>query len=194
MAKIIYKVGFCKYCHINVQHFRSAKTLRARALDLCSLYILNFGPWYCGQCERSRKFLRWVRRSEPVKNRIDDGGEPIGNFLRSDGSLVMRKKRSSRYTQKFREGVVDRLLNGRTSIGQLTIELEVSEADLLAWVGDLLNSKDQRISELTSLLRSYHRAAENLIGISDDSAVFDEEENMIEGHFKHSADPFHRSP
>ena len=154
-------------------------------MDFVSLYILNFGPWYCGQCERHNRCLPWIRKSEPTKKRVDDGTERIGNFIRSDGSLVLRKKRSSRYTKKFREGVVYKLLNGKTNIAQLTIELEVSEYDLMAWVAEVLESKDQRIGELTSLLKSYHQAAANLIGITDNTVRFDEEENLIEGQYEY---------
>ena len=183
MSNVTYKLGFCRSCHINVQHFRGPKPVIARAFDLFSLYVFNFGPWYCGQCEKQNRSLPWIRKSEPTKQRIDEGSERIGNFIRSDGSLILRKKRSSRYSPKFRSGVVHRLLNGKTNIAQLTVELEVTEADLLSWVAEVVDSRDQRIVELTSLLKSYHRAAANLIGITDNSLRFDEDENMIEGSY-----------
>ena len=96
---------------------------------------------------------------------------------------MLRKKRAGRYSEKFREGVVQRLLSGRTNIAQLSVELEVTEADLLAWINEVLESKELRIEELTSLLRSYSQAATDLIGIEDLSLRFDEDENMIEGRF-----------
>lgn len=188
MSNVTYKLGFCRFCHINVQHFRGKKPVKSRALDLLSLYVLNFGPWYCAQCENRSRCLPRIRKSEPTKKRIDEGTERVGNFIRSDGSLVLRKKRSGRYSAKFRQGVVHRLLNGKTTIGQLTIELEITEYDLLSWVAEVLESRDQRIQELTSLLKSYHRAAANLIGITDNTADYDEEENMIEGNYEYRSD------
>lgn len=187
MSKGSYKLGYCKNCRRNAHHFRGEKTLRARVVDLCSLYILNCGPWFCTQCERRKRSLPWIRKSEPTIKRIDDGTEQIGNFIRSDGSLVLRKKRSSRYSTKFREGVVLRLLGGKTTMAQLTTELKVTEADLLSWVSEVIQDRDDRIQELTSLLRSYHRAAADLIGISDQTVHYDEEENMIDGHFKRTS-------
>ena len=194
MPKVTYKFGFCRYCRINVQHFRGAKPLTSRVLDFLSLYVLNFGPWYCGQCRKRSRTLRWIRKSEPTKKRIDEGTEQIGNFIRSDGSLVLRKKRSSRYSQKFRQGVVHRLLNGKTNIAQLTVELKVSEADLMSWVAEVLESRDHRIEELTNLLKSYHRAAANLIGITDETPEFDEDENMIEGKYEYRSQSSAHSP
>lgn len=152
--------------------------------DTATLFVLNFGPWYCSRCENQNRVLPWFRRREPTLRQIDDGSEQIGNFIRSDGSLVLRKKRSSRYSPKFREGVVFRLLGGKTNIAQLTTDLSVTEADLMAWIHEVLSSRDERIEQLTKLLTAYHQAAGDLIGISDESLRFDEEENMIEGHFK----------
>ena len=179
-----YKLGYCNLCRRNVHHFRGTKTWSAMIFDASTLFVLNFGPWYCARCEKKTRVLPWFRRREPTLRQIDDGSEQIGNFIRSDGSLVLRKKRSSRYSQKFREGVVFRLLSGKTNIAQLTTDLSVTESDLMAWVQEVLHSRDERIEQLTKLLKAYHQAAGDLIAISDESLRFDEEENMIEGHFE----------
>lgn len=161
--------------------------------DTATLFVMNFGPWYCSRCEQKNRVLPWFRRREPTLRLIENSSEQIGNFIRSDGSLVLRKKRSSRYSQKFREGVVFRLLGGKTNIAQLTTELKVTESDLMAWVHEVLLSRDERIEQLTSLLKSYHRAAGDLIGIADQSLRFDEDENMIEGRFeRHQQNPSFR--
>lgn len=182
-----YEIGYCSACSRNVQHFRGPKKLAARLIDAFSLYVLNYGPWFCSHCDRKAKSLPWIRKRQPTNRRISDrlnGAQRVGNFIRSDG-LVLRKKRSGRYSRKYREGVVSRLLNGRTSVVQLTAELDVSEADLMAWISDLLEERDERIVELTSLLRSYSRAAENLIGIENANGFqYDENENMIEGRYE----------
>ena len=80
-----------------------------------------------------------------------------------------------------------RLLSGKTTMAQLTTELKVSEADILSWISEVISSRDNRIDELTSLLRSYHKAAASLIGISDESMQFDEDENMIDAKFERQA-------
>ena len=76
-----------------------------------------------------------------------------------------------------------RLLSGKTNIAQLTTELNVTEADLMSWVNEVLVSRDERIDELTSLLKSYHRAAGSLIGIAEATAELNDE-NMVEGQFE----------
>lgn len=184
MSNGSYQLGFCKSCRRNVQHFRGRKSPFARAVDIGTLFILNFGPWYCSQCESRVRWLPWIRKKHPTVRRIDDGSEQVGNFIRSDSSLVMRKKRSSRYSNKFRQGVVYRLLTGKTTLSQLTTELNVTESDIMSWINELLESKDDRISELTGLLKSYHRAAANMIGITDETPEYDEEENMIDATFQ----------
>ena len=187
MTQGCYKLGYCKNCRRNAQHFRGRKSWRARVIDLSSLYVLNYGPWFCSQCEDRKRSLPWIRKSEPTIQHVEDGTERIGNFIRSDGSLVLRKKRSSRYSSKFREGVILRLLGGKTTIAQLTTELKVTEADLLAWISEVIENRDNRIEELTSLLRSYHKAAASLIGISDETLRYDSEENMIDAHFERNS-------
>ena len=159
-------------------------------MDFLSLFVLNFGPWYCSYCDKRTRSLPWVRKRKPSNSQHNDrldGADRVGNFIRNDGSLVLRKKRAGRYSEKFREGVVQRLLSGRTNIAQLAVELEVTEADLLGWINEVLKSRELRIEELTSLLRSYSRAATDLIGIEDLSLRFDEDENMIEGRFSRLA-------
>ena len=193
MSSGTYKLGYCISCRRNVHHFRGVKTWSAIIFDAATLFALNFGPWYCSRCEYKTVVLPWFRKREPTFRGIDDSTEQIGNFIRSDGSLVLRQKRSSRYSQKFREGVVMRLLSGKTNIAQLTIELKVSEADLMAWVYDVLESRDERIEQLTSLLRSYHRAAGDMIGIADESLRFDESENTIEANFRKNESDAHKN-
>lgn len=181
-----YQLGYCHACRRNVQHYRGPKSRWAQTMDVVCVFILDFGPWYCSYCDRRTNSLPWVRKrkaSNSQHNDRVDGTDRVGNFIRSDGSLVLRKKRGGRYSKKFREGVVQRLLTGRTTIAQLTVELEVTEADLLAWIHDVLQARDLRIEELTGLLRSYTRAAADLIGIDDHTLRFDESENMIEGRY-----------
>ena len=181
-----YELGYCTSCRRNVQHYRGSKSRLAQTMDALTLFILNFGPWYCSYCDRRTRSLPWVRKRQPTTNpHFDRAGDAdrVGNFIRTDSSLVLRKKRAGRYSKKFREGVVNRLLTGRTTMSQVAVELEVTESDLLSWIHDLVESKDLRIEELTSLLRAYTRAATDLIGIDEDQIRFDDQENMIDANF-----------
>lgn len=186
MSSGSYQLGYCNSCRRNVQHYRGPKSRPARVFDCASLFVLNFGPWYCSYCDKRTRSLPWVRKRKASNSQHNDrlgDTERVGNFIRSDGSLVMRKKRAGRYSKKFREGVVQRLLNGRTTISQLTVELEVTEGDLIGWICDLLEEKDSHIEDLTNLLRSYSRAAADLIGIEGQEFRVDDSENMIEGRY-----------
>ena len=151
------------------------------------MYAFSFGPWYCGQCEKRIRCLPRVRSNQPTiqgPEAIGEEAEKIGNFIRSDSSLVLRKKRSSRYTNKYREGVVQRLLSGKVTIAQLTTELKVTESDLMSWVSEMMKSRDQRIADLTGLLDSYLRVTSQQIGITDESPQFDADENLIDAEYE----------
>lgn len=182
-----YQIGYCRSCGRNVQHFRGPKSIATKFRDLTTLYILNFGPWYCSHCEKRTKCLPRIRNREPTNPVISDRlteSERIGNYIRTESSLVLRKKRAGRYSKKYREGVVVRLVTGKTNVAQLIVELNVTENDLMAWIAELIENRDNRIDELTALLRSHSRAAASRIGINDDSPRFNEADNLIEGRYE----------
>ena len=77
--------------------------------------------------------------------------EHVGNVTRSDDSLLVRKGRAARYSKKFRESVVERLLTGKSTITQLRKELGLSERDLLDWIEDKEAEQDNR-SKLTHVV------------------------------------------
>ena len=79
--------------------------------------------------------------------------ERIGNHLHDHVSLVARQERATRFTPKFRESVVDRLLSGSVSMLQVRQELGVSDSDLMAWIAEKLRLQSQRIEQLSTALR-----------------------------------------
>jgi len=78
--------------------------------------------------------------------------EKVGNVTRGDDSLLVRKARAARYSKKFREGVVDRILSGQSTITQVKNELGLSERDLLDWINDKVIFQDRHISKLTQVV------------------------------------------
>lgn len=78
--------------------------------------------------------------------------EHVGNVTRSDDSLLVRKSRAARYSKKFREGVVDRILSGQSTISEVKNELGLSERDLLDWINDKVLLQDQHITKLTQVV------------------------------------------
>lgn len=73
----------------------------------------------------------------------------VGNFIRGESNLVMQSTRSSRYTEKFRAGVVQRILEGKQSLSQIADELDVPQPDLLVWMAQQFDQKQQQIEQLT---------------------------------------------
>ena len=76
-----------------------------------------------------------------------------GNYLRNDQSLVMRSARSDRFTEKFRDGIVHRILNGTTTLAEVREQYFLTEQDLIDWMKQSFDRKQKRIDELTERLR-----------------------------------------
>jgi transposase-like protein len=173
-------LGFCPMCMQNVEHTRKFSFPLFGLLDLLTLRVLRFariGPWFCFQCEQKTIYLPLPRRGAPtfcidqsrahfrggaqvdpfVEQGLNDQSssqESIGNYLKSEQSLVMRNQRSQKYSQKFRDASVMRILSGATTFSQARHELGVVENDLIAWIADLLARKQDRIDELAVALKS----------------------------------------
>lgn len=161
--------GFCPMCMQNVEHVRKFSSPFFWILDLFSLRILRLfrlGPWYCFQCERKTFYLKWSRRSAPTyhsdtsevnfspksSSQPNSDSQSIGNYLRNEQSLVMKDKRSNRYSQKFRDSTVARILTGATTIAQVRQELNVSEQDIIGWIANVAVKRQERIDELVDAL------------------------------------------
>ena len=77
-----------------------------------------------------------------------------GNFLRNNQSLVMRSARSDRFTEKFRDGIVHRILNSTTTIAEVREQYHLTEQDLIDWMKHSFDRKQKRIDQLKEQLRS----------------------------------------
>ena len=76
-----------------------------------------------------------------------------GNFLRNDQSLVMRSVRSDRFTDKFKEGIVQRILQGTTTLADVREQHYLTEQDVIAWMKQSFDRKQNRIDDLMQQLR-----------------------------------------
>ena len=89
--------------------------------------------------------------------------EHVGNVTRGDDSLLVRKARAARYSKKFRESVVERILTGKSTISQLRNELDLSERDLLDWVNEKVVMQGRQIKKLSQVVDAVkHLAIEEL--------------------------------
>ena len=178
--------GYCKACIKNTPHHRYVQSYVFRIVDHATsplTFRLGIGPWYCSNCDRRS----WIL-GKPDKNAasidFQDSGEPgiekVGNFIRSDHSLVVRRARSSRYSQKYRDGVVTRLISGNVSIYDLSRELNISDRDLVDWIADMLSRKQEKIDELNRILSAMQQnSSQQRIGLEPVS--FEDDERVVEG-------------
>ncbi len=175
-------LGYCSRCEQNVRHARAETGRLADWLERPTFKLSRLlGPpvWQCSQCGHRAHFLRRCQQDPeaPVTERPATDVQQDGNFIRRDRSLVLQKQRSARFSQKYRDGIVQRLVSGTTTMNQVCRELEVSESDLLAWMADLLERRDERIKTLTQQVPhtptagAGNQPAITLNGVNDDQTV-----------------------
>lgn len=167
-------------------------------LDVLSLRILRvfrLGPWYCNQCESKSyllKLRRWYRPTQTFdghsKQRLrSESGtefESAGNYIKGEQSLVMRDKRATRFSQKYRDGVVLRILSGATTMAQIRQELEISESDVVGWIASLYFRKEAKIDELTDAIEKIQDGLPKDLKLSlefDKNTSITETENVVDG-------------
>ncbi len=197
--------GFCPMCMQNVEHTRKFSSLLLNIADLLTLRILKLlriGPWYCYQCEGKKFFLRGIRRDFPSFNRHNSqvtfdhasaSTEPIvdqptqesvGNYLRDGQSLLMREQRATRYSQKYRDSTVSRVLSEPASLQRISQELNVSTSDVVDWISDYVDRQQQTIRDLQRRLRSFDRnlkAEEGMMESSSDIVFNENGDQVIDG-------------
>ncbi len=150
-------MGYCFQCDQNVAHFRADSGRLAGWLEWPTFKLIRLlGPpvWQCCQCHQRCRFLRKCRDQATTKHqdRSSPDGQTDGNFIRRDQSLILQKQRAARFSQKYRDGVVQRLASGSARVSQVCRELEISEADVMAWIADLLKRREEKIGLLESLI------------------------------------------
>lgn len=190
MPKLKSKIGYCSCCMKNIPHVRRVSNPLIWLLDTMTLRavsLLRIGPWYCVQCSGREMLLHTRRRSAGTFNpNLDEehSVESAGNYIRTTESLVMRRNRAKRYSQKYRDGVVQRLIGGTATISQIGQELDLTERDLVDWIADALAGKQDRIDELTAMLNSFGER-EDQVKIEYQSVSFEsDDESTIDGKYR----------
>lgn len=145
------KLGYCERCAENTKF----RLLDAQLFDRpVAWFTTHFagGPWYCEQCRVERWSVHRPLKSSAEADERSAGSVSVGNFIRGDSNLVMQSTRSSRYSEKFRASVVQRVLEGKQSLVQIADELDVPQADVLVWVAQQFDQKQQEIDRLKRTL------------------------------------------
>lgn len=164
MSKPVRK-GYCRDCQANVKHVRRFRSALTRSFDKLTFRFMarfRLGSWHCLQCTRNTIYLALPRadvrtihigRAEQPKSE-ETQVESAGNFLRNEHSLVAKKQRLSRYSPKYREGVVHKILSGHVTVAEMCRELELSETDLMEWFAAVFDEQAIKIKQLSSLIEA----------------------------------------
>jgi len=80
--------------------------------------------------------------------------ESVGNFIKTDSSLLMKSTRLQRYSEKYRDAVVRRILSGAISLQQARKEKQLSESEIIDWICDLVDRQQQKIETLELFKKS----------------------------------------
>ena len=66
----------------------------------------------------------------------------------------MKSTRLQRYSEKYRDAVVRRILSGASSIHQVRDEKQLSESEIVDWISDLFERQQQKIDSLELFKKS----------------------------------------
>ncbi len=158
MGRFVTKTGFCPDCRKNVHHVHVYRSFSARFADGCTLWlvpkVLRVGSWHCRVCNRRSTLLAFCRRNamDYECRSVELQQATVGNFIKRDQSLIMRSERQARYTKKFRQGVVERILAGKTTISAMREELNIPESDLIAWINQVVEGQAEMINQLNRMV------------------------------------------
>lgn len=144
--------GYCVNCLSNVEHVRVVKSRFVYWLDKLTWRLpelFGFGPWYCVSCGKRRilfpPYRRGVTQYDPnhiqTNTDAESEWESLGNLHLSSVSLVHRANRARYYSEKFREGIAERILSCAVPFSQVRDSLGISELDLQDWLNRYLQSK-----------------------------------------------------
>jgi len=150
----IIRTGHCKKCDQETLHSHHSSGV-VRLFHFLTLQLfprLGIGRWVCIDCYSERFFLGSSGQDHSGALEKKKVFEIDGNYIVSDFSLVRRSLRNSRYSMKFRDSIVDRLVSGQVDLPTLRSELRIREADVFVWIADRLNRQSEKISQLSSLL------------------------------------------
>lgn len=145
--------GFCRNCNANVVHIRTFRRRIWYRFDQWSNSFfgkLGFGPWCCVDCkERGWKLSPTNPHVKTISDRADTPAEPqrVGNYLRTDQSLTHQRAQSNRFSEKFRHGVAEKLICGKTTIRQMSNDLGITVNTLEQWIEEF--QQDQLGPNLT---------------------------------------------
>lgn len=159
------KEGFCESCQQNKDHRRVAGVFSLINLMLLGIpSLFGISTWQCVHCRSRRVFLvrsRKVSKKIPASSfrRVLPQPPPNGRLKTAVEAPVKAKSTRSRlYSTKYRDGVVKRIVSGITSITEVKESLQLPESDVVDWIKQSFQRKEDRVEMLREALMLYQKA------------------------------------
>lgn len=73
---------------------------------------------------------------------------PIGNFIVDQKSLVVRSQRLLRYSEKYRDSVIEKILSGDITIREARSDKDISEAEIISWIADRMQRLEAEVAQI----------------------------------------------
>ena len=77
-----------------------------------------------------------------------DTSQAVGNYLRTDQALAHATANEIRFSNKYRRGIVERLLEGKSTVSNTCQELSVSELEIQRWIKEYLQFQLGKVSQV----------------------------------------------
>lgn len=144
--------AYCCQCNSNVLHVRVFRNRFTHTLDKFSFSVLGwfgFGPWQCVDCGFRGMTLIPVQpaaRAVSEQGNPIDPARPVGNFIRTQHSLAHASADASRFSTKYRMGIVEKLLEGKSTVSRTCNELNISELEIQRWIRDYLQAQLDKVA------------------------------------------------
>ena len=176
------KEGFCESCQQNKAHRRIAGVFSLLNLLLLGIpSLFGISTWQCTHCRSFRIFLFRQRGEAPKKARSSfkralpttppNGGLKLNAPEKTETPRrVAKSTRSRLYSEKYRDGVVKRIVSGIASIKEVQDSLELPETDVVDWIKQSFQRKEDRVEELREVLTVHKK----------DNPEFDVEQVMLD--------------
>lgn len=106
------------------------------------------GPWRCVDCGNRQMFIeRRDNARRDINERVNQGSDnsaPVGNFIRTKDALINSVVDSARFSEKYRAGVVQKLLNRKITLSRVCEDLSISEFEIQRWIRSWVDSELNR--------------------------------------------------
>lgn len=159
------RLGYCRRCDENTPHRKRIYSSAGRLFNRC-LFDLpvrwGFGSWMCLQCG-ARQLIHEPPFDEESNVPVDSPQRvDLLPKLNRERDLVASVSRRERFSDKYLEAVLDRLLAGDDDLRSIRDELNLNEFDLWAMIRERFQRIEQQVEGLQAELfetRRHHSIA-----------------------------------